>query len=122
MVVAQRYQTASSDEDDSSRLNPPRVPSGMRAGHDVSLEINLDAGVPLAGVKSASHEIDVQQVDEKRAVVRLKDHATIPNKDFLLTYDVASDTIKDAVLAHDSDRGGFLRSSYSHPSAFKPKT
>ena len=80
----------------------------MRAGHDVSLEINLDAGVPLAGVKSASHEIDVQQVDEKRAVVRLKDQATIPNKDFLLTYGVASDTIKDAVLAHNSDRGGFF--------------
>ena len=108
MVVAPRYQSASSDQDDSSRLNPPRVPSGMRAGHDVSLEINLDAGIPLAGVKSATHEIDIQQVDEKRAVVRLKDQATIPNKDFLLTYGVASDTIKDAVLAHNSDRGGFF--------------
>ena len=108
MVVAQRYNSGNSDGDDSSRLNPPRVPSGMRAGHDVSLEINLDAGVPIVSVKSASHEIDVQQADEKRAVVRLKDQATIPNKDFLLTYGVASDTIKDAVLAHHSDRGGFF--------------
>ena len=50
----------------------------------------------------------MQQLDYKRAVVRLKDHATIPNKDFLLTYGVAGDTIKDAVLAHHSDRGGFF--------------
>jgi Ca-activated chloride channel family protein len=41
-------------------------------------------------------------------VVRLKDRATIPNKDFLLTYRVAGDTINDAVLTHRSERGGFF--------------
>src|SRR5262249_42989586 len=51
---------------------------------------------------------EVQQINEKRAVVRLKDHATIPNKDFLLTYRVAGDTINDAVLTHRSERGGFF--------------
>ena len=103
MVVAPRYNTGG-----NSKISPPRMPEGMRAGHDVSLEINLDAGVPIASINSTSHEIDVQKVDEKRAVVRLKDNATIPNKDFLLTYGIAGDTIKDAVLAHHSDRGGFF--------------
>jgi Ca-activated chloride channel family protein len=103
MVVAPRYNTGG-----DSTLSPPRVPKGMRAGHDVSLEINLDAGFPITGITSTSHEIDVQQINEKRAVVRLKDNATIPNKDFLLTYSVGGDTMKDAVLAHHSDRGGFF--------------
>ena len=80
----------------------------MRAGHDISLEIDLDAGVPIVAVNSESHETEVQQINEKRAVVRLKDHATIPNKDFLLTYRVAGDTINDAVLTHRSERGGFF--------------
>ncbi|HKY42344.1 MAG TPA: VIT domain-containing protein, partial [Pyrinomonadaceae bacterium] len=104
MVVAPRY-TPEKSEDNSSRVSPP---VGMRSGHDVSLEINLDAGMPIVNVNSTSHEIEVVPLDHKRAVVRLRDHATIPNKDFLLTYGVAGDTIKDAVLAHHSDRGGFF--------------
>lgn len=107
MIVAPRYNATPGDSD-SARLSPPRLPAGMRAGHDLSLEIDLDAGVPIVNVNSTSHEIDVQQTDEKRAVVRLKDHTTIPNKDFLLTYGVAGDSIKDAVLAHRSERGGFF--------------
>ena len=105
MVVAPRYNPAGSV---SAEADSPRVPEGMRAGHDVTLEIKLDAGIPITGVNSTTHEIDVEQIDEKRAVVRLKDRATIPNKDFLLTYAVAGDTLKDAVLAHNSDRGGFF--------------
>jgi Ca-activated chloride channel family protein len=109
MVVAPRYDPARSgfSQDDSSP-SPPRAPDGMRAGHDVSLEINLDAGVPIVGVNSSSHEIEVQRIDEKRVVVRLKDRVAIPNKDFLLTYAVAGDTIKDAVLAHRNDGDGFF--------------
>ena len=103
MVVAPRYNTLG-----DTTPAPPHLPEGMRAGHDISLEINLDAGVPIGAVNSTSHEIDVQSINEKRALVKLKDQATIPNKDFLLTYDVAGDTIKDAVLAHHSDRGGFF--------------
>ena len=108
MVVAPRYSPAKDHHSEKDQPYLLQLPAGMRAGHDVSLEINLDAGVPIVSVNSASHEIHVQQVDEKRAVVRLKDHATIPNKDFLLTYGVAGDSIKDAVLAHHSDRGGFF--------------
>ena len=104
MVVAPRYHPAG----DVSVPSPPRPPDGMRVSHDVSLEIKLDAGVPIAGVNSTTHEIEVQQLDEKRAVVTLRDRAVIPNKDFLLSYAVAGDTIKDAVLAHRSDRGGFF--------------
>jgi Ca-activated chloride channel family protein len=100
--------TQETQESDAARISPPRVPDGMRAGHDISLEIDLDAGVPIAGVNSESHETEVQQLNERRAVVRLKDRATIPNKDFLLKYRVAGDTINDAVLAHRSERGGYF--------------
>lgn len=106
MVVAPRYTTSKRDNEQTP--SALRLPDGMLAGDDISLEINLAAGLPIAAINSTSHEIDVQQVDDKRVVVRLKDNATIPNKDFLLTYGVAGDTIKDAVLAHHSDRGGFF--------------
>ncbi|HSE19243.1 MAG TPA: VIT domain-containing protein [Pyrinomonadaceae bacterium] len=119
MVVAPRYIPAADpqqetpapnadQETDASRITPTYTRLGMRAGHDISLEIDLDAGVPIVGVNSESHETEVQQINERRAVVRLKDRATIPNKDFLMTYRVAGDTINDAVLTHRSERGGFF--------------
>jgi Ca-activated chloride channel family protein len=40
--------------------------------------------------------------------VRLKQKAVIPNKDFVLRYDVAGNRIQDAVLTHRSARGGFF--------------
>jgi len=118
MVVGPRYFPASeqqpeppaapNQENEVSRISPPSATEGVRAGHDISLEIDLDAGVPIVGLNSETHETDVQQINEKRAVVRLKDHNTIPNKDFVLTYRVAGDTINDAVLTHRSERGGFF--------------
>src|SRR6266852_2861439 len=32
---------------DASRVTPQPVPEGMRAGHDVSIDVALDAGVPI---------------------------------------------------------------------------
>jgi Ca-activated chloride channel homolog len=106
MVVAPRYVPGADANQQS--IPPTNAQEEMRAGHDISLEIELDAGVSIVAVNSQSHETEVQQIDEKRAVVRLKDRATIPNKDFLLTYRVAGDSINDAVLAHRSERGGFF--------------
>ncbi len=106
MVVAPRY--IPDGVDDASRISPASAPDGVRAGHDISLEIDVDAGVPIVGVNSDSHETEVEQINAQRAVVRLKDRATIPNKDFLLTYRVAGNAINDAVLTHRSERGGFF--------------
>ena len=93
---------------DASRITPPAPPKGMRAGHDISVEVTLDAGVPVEGLKSSSHEIEVERPSQTSARVRLKDLVTIPNKDFVLRYDVAGAKIRDAVLAHRDSRGGYF--------------
>src|SRR5262245_50539998 len=93
---------------DASRITPRVAPKGMRAGHDISIQVNLDAGVPIDGLKSTLHEVDVARTDNHRAVVRLKDQATIPNKDFILKFDVAGKKISDAVMTHRGAQGGFF--------------
>lgn len=93
---------------DASRITPPVAPKDTRAGHDISLEVTLDAGVPIDTLRSATHAVDIARVAMNRATIRLKDQATIPNKDFVLRYDVAGRRIEDAVLAHRADRGGFF--------------
>ncbi len=93
---------------DASRILPKQAPAGTRAGHDISLDIMLDAGVPIDSVNGKSHEVELERLNAHSAHVRLKNSATIPNKDFVLRYDVAGKTIQDALLAHRSDKGGYF--------------
>jgi Ca-activated chloride channel family protein len=121
MVVGPRYIPASASGEkvsasaantdavpDGGRITPPLVPEGMRAGHDVSIDVALDAGLPIDGLASKSQEVDVERPDIRRAHVRLKNNSVIPNKDFILRYDVAGKRIDDALLTHRSERGGFF--------------
>jgi Ca-activated chloride channel homolog len=93
---------------DASRITPKPVPEGMRAGHDISFDLTLDAGVPIDALSSKTHEVDVKRPDVHRAHIRLKEQATIPNKDFVLRYDVAGQKMADALLTHSTDKGGFF--------------
>ncbi len=93
---------------DASRITPKVSLPATRAGHDISLAVTLDAGVPIDSLNSATHDADVQRPDGRRAVIRLKNRATIPNKDFILKFDVAGRKIEDAVLTHRSQPGGFF--------------
>jgi Ca-activated chloride channel family protein len=93
---------------DASKVTPPLTPKGTRAGHDISVEVALDAGVPIDALKSNSHEIDVERPNGWSALVRLKSKAEIPNRDFVLKYDVAGGRVEDALLSHRTDKGGFF--------------
>lgn len=91
---------------DASKITPPVAVPGTRAGHDISMEVVLDAGVPILDVTSTLHEVDVQRTSNKSATVALKAKNVIPNKDFVLKYAVAGGKIADAVLTHrDGDQG-----------------
>ena len=93
---------------DASRITPKMIPAGLRSGHDVSLDIQLDAGLLIDALDSKTHPIDIERPDGRSAHIRLKEAATIPNKDFVLRYDVAGGSIQDAILTHRSDKGGFF--------------
>ena len=85
---------------DASRISPPVVPDGMRAGHDIAIHVTVDAGVPIQDIRSELHQVDVERTGASSAVVKLQDNDTIPNKDFILRYDVAGAKVEDALLTH----------------------
>ncbi|MBX7175032.1 MAG: VWA domain-containing protein [Pyrinomonadaceae bacterium] len=107
MVVGPRYKPASMTAEQKQAISPP-VAVDTRAGHDISLEINLNAGVPIEGIRSTSHEIETTNQNSNTATIKLKDSQTIPNKDFILRYDVAGKKINDAVLTHHNGKGGYF--------------
>ena len=84
---------------DASKITPQVTPPGMRAGHDISINLAIDAGVPIQKLRSSSHEIVVNRMGNSTATIQLKNLAEIPNKDFILKYSVAGDQISDAILS-----------------------
>jgi Ca-activated chloride channel family protein len=91
---------------DASKITP--MPARERAGHDISINVKLDAGVLIENVASGSHEIESAMLSASSYDVSLKNENTIPNKDFVLKYDVAGTKIEDAVLTHRAERGGYF--------------
>jgi Ca-activated chloride channel homolog len=94
---------------DASRITPPVTPEGTRSGHDLSIDVSLNAGMPIADISSKLHEITVDKKRES-AKISLVDKNTIPNKDFVLTWNVAGDALKSGYLTHkdDTDKSGYF--------------
>ncbi|MBI4556360.1 MAG: VWA domain-containing protein [Candidatus Hydrogenedentes bacterium] len=128
MVVGPRYipgsmltPTGTDQVPDANRITPPVTPEGTRAGHDISLEVHLDAGVPIRALNSVLHEVDTEQPSDSCAVVRMRNRSEIPNRDFVLHYKVAGEQIGDAVLVHADERGGFFTLILQPPDRVAPQ-
>ena len=102
LVVAPRYISGSTikgysgsgwsyDTDivpDASEVSPPLIPEGMRTGNSILISTEIDAGLEIDKVKSPSHDIVVKGNKNKKYKINLKRSDYIPNKDFVLEYNV----------------------------------
>ncbi len=96
---------------DADKITPPIAPKGTRAGHSISLTVNVDAGLPLQQVAAVLHEVDVRRQGPNRATVRLRDRDEIPNRDFVLRYSAAGSQVQEGLLTYASGQqgeGGFF--------------
>ena len=91
---------------DAQTIRPPYVQ--RRAGSEVDLQVWINSGVPLRDLRSPSHRIDVQREGRAQASVTLKPSDRIPNKDFILRYEVAGEAPDAALLTHRSGLGGYF--------------
>ncbi len=93
---------------DASHITPPVLKPGERSGHDIALSVKLDAGVPIKNVRSISHVVDIKDINPHEQHLQLNPADTIPNKDFVLRYQVAGMAPEMATIAHHDKRGGFF--------------
>ena len=64
---------------DASRITPPVLKPGYRNGHDISLSVELEAGVPIQDLIIANHEAEVARVGDSAAEDVLSPADSIPN-------------------------------------------
>ncbi|MFC1835603.1 VWA domain-containing protein, partial [Thermodesulfobacteriota bacterium] len=93
---------------DASKITPPVAAKGQRAGHDIDVTVNIDAGVPILKIDSKLHEVTVTRNGKERADVELKNKKEIPNKDFVLSYLVAGDKVRSGFLSHKDGKEGYV--------------
>lgn len=106
MVVGPRY----SPNGRNSAVNSPTAPPTTRAGHDIGVTVEIDAGVPIGNLRSPSHQLAMQQIQPADGSpitqVQLIQEDNIPNKDLILRYQVAGSETQSTVLTHGDNRGG----------------
>lgn len=99
------------------RFNPPGAKASPEPGylkphqssaHRVSLEVDLEAGVAIEQFESPAHKISTTRPAANKLVARLAEEDRIPNRDFVLRYQVSGDEIKSGMLTHKDKRGGFF--------------
>ncbi|MGB2781115.1 MAG: VWA domain-containing protein, partial [Phycisphaerae bacterium] len=91
---------------DASRITPPVLKPGYRTGHDVSLSVWVDAGVPIRDIQVPNHKAKVVRAEgESELEATLEPADSIPNKDFVLRYAVVGAKPEMAVLAHTDAAG-----------------
>ncbi|HRF60514.1 MAG TPA: VIT and VWA domain-containing protein [Fimbriimonadaceae bacterium] len=119
MVVGPRYIGATVP--DPSKVDPPTVAKGTRSGTTIDIEVAIDAGAPITGLRSVLHEVAVARKGEQAARVTLKRKDEIPNKDFILRYTPAADTVQSAFLTTvDPKKGGAFTLVLLPPRVEKP--
>jgi Ca-activated chloride channel homolog len=113
MVVGPRFIPGTQIDDsgdtdvvpDASRITPPITPLATRTGHDISVTVEIDAGIPVSNVCSTSHQLQIEH-DGQIVRVKLGKEDTIPNKDLILRYQVAGDHTEATALTQADEKGG----------------
>jgi Ca-activated chloride channel family protein len=83
----------------------PYLRPDERSGHDISISVDIDAGVTIEELKS-THQIKATQPTDSTAEVQLAAQSTIPNRDFVLDFRVAGDTVKSNLMTYQDPQSG----------------
>jgi Ca-activated chloride channel family protein len=103
---------------------PPAYPGGVFgltlpgeiAPERVSIAIDLEAGLAIGQVASATHALEVTGEGRRRRIA-LGAGRVIDNRDFVLRYTLAGGAVQAGALAHSDRRGGFFSLVVEPPAA-----
>jgi Ca-activated chloride channel family protein len=102
-AVRRGRKGASAQKTEVSYLAPEE-----QTAHNVSLSVNIDAGVRIEEFECKTHETIHELSSPERLTVSLNPGDSIPNRDFVLRYRVAGEQIKSSLLTHRDKRGGYF--------------
>ena len=108
MVVGPRFIPPTTD---GSKVTPPTLPPGKRTGTTIDLSVSIHDGKNIQGMKAVSHAISFgPSADTKDMNVKLTRADEIPNKDFILRWNLKSGNLGTTFLTDvRPGKGGTFR-------------
>jgi Ca-activated chloride channel family protein len=89
---------------DAERITPPVMEPGSKRKNEVSIKINLDAGLPLEKIDSPYHEIEINKQSDQYQI-NLKQETTLANRDFELIWKPEPSVAPKAALFTEEKNG-----------------
>lgn len=78
-----------------------------RTGHDISLSLNIDAGVSIEEARCLTHAVAANNPGDhpNKLTVKLAKNDAIPNKDFVFAFRVTGEKMKSGLVTHVDENG-----------------
>jgi Ca-activated chloride channel family protein len=110
-VVSPRYSGGGSSSGNSDNfVNTPYLKSGNATPYNFSINVNLEAGMPIQNVQCETHKVQIKYPKTSNAVILLDPSENKGgNRDFVLNYQLAGDKIESGIMLYEhGDENFFL--------------
>ncbi len=106
-LVAPRYNSENNDSLKSE--GTPQYTESREPAYDFDININLQTGIPIAGLECISHEVNIEEIAANYANIELDEsESKSGNKDFILKYKLSGDKIETGLLLSENDDEKFF--------------
>lgn len=121
-VVGPRYVASAADTEDENNLwaATPYLGEDVVPPGTYDITVNLNTGVPIAGLASPSHDVTVKKSNDSSAQIKLtnpKDFAG--NRDYILEYKLTGDEVNCGLLLNSGEEENFFMLTVQPPERYQ---
>ncbi|MEM6996363.1 MAG: TonB family protein [Myxococcota bacterium] len=109
---------------DGSRISPPRLAPGSVACSPVAISVDVETGFGAPQVRSKHHAVDVTTANDV-ATIELTHGIAVPNRDFVLSWDIERDSPHASFLVQadpSGGDGGYFTLTIEPPDSLRPES
>jgi Ca-activated chloride channel family protein len=125
-VVGPRYSNMKTDDvddyddDHDSWVESPYLHEGESPTYPFGLKATVRSGIPIAKIKSPTHDVDVEYESKQVASISLPEGGG-GNRDFVLRYALSGDEIEHGLLLYEGEKENFFLMMMEPPERIEQK-
>lgn len=107
---------------DKEWLSSPYLPDQDTPDAEYNIQVNLSTGVPITGLTSKSHKLNIDWDDNSIAHISLADPSDYAgNRDFILDYKLSGEAINSGITLNTGESENFFMLNIQPPAHYEPE-
>ena len=107
---------------DAARITPPVLHPAQGSRNPIQMTIQLNAGFPIGGIRSAHHDVRVKHDNDMSATISFVQHDEVANRDFELVWQAAENSAPRTALFKETIDGKTYLSGFVVPPQLSTET